>query len=56
MLLLRRVMIQTDPVMTRKTINTPKARARILLVLSGPLPRVQKEDKVDADLRKGEYD
>ena len=38
-------MIQTDPVITRKTINTPKARARILFVLSGPLPRCKKKTK-----------
>jgi hypothetical protein len=30
-------MIQTEPMMTRKTISTPKARAGTLLVLSGPL-------------------
>jgi hypothetical protein len=29
---LRLVMIQTDPTMTRKTMNTPKARAMTLLV------------------------
>ena len=32
MLLLRLAMIQIEPVMTRKTISTPKARARILFV------------------------
>jgi hypothetical protein len=35
MLLLRLAMIQTEPVMTRNTISTPNARARILSVLSG---------------------
>src|SRR6516225_10183610 len=55
MLLLRLAMIQTEPVMTRNTISTPKARARILLVLSGPVPRCRKKE-VDADLREGEYD
>src|SRR5262245_28032070 len=45
MLLLRLAMIQTEPVMTRKTISTPKARARILLVLSDPLPRCRKKTR-----------
>ena len=31
--------------MTRKTISTPKARARILFVLSGPLPRCKKKTR-----------
>src|ERR1700752_832451 len=44
-LLLRLAMIQTEPVMTRKTISTPKARARILFVLSGPLPRCKKKTR-----------
>src|SRR5262249_45324157 len=45
MLLLRLVMIQMEPVMTRKTISMPKARARILFVLSGPLPRCRKNTR-----------
>ena len=45
MLLLRLAMIQTEPVMTRKTIRTPKASARILFVLSGPLPRCRKKTR-----------
>ena len=44
-------MIQTEPVMTRKTISTPKASARILFVLSAPAAQMQKEDEMDADLR-----
>src|SRR4029077_15395713 len=44
-LLLRLAMIQTEPVITRKTISTPKARARILFVLSGPLPRCRKNTR-----------
>ncbi len=48
-------MIQIEPVMTRKTISMPKASARILLVLSGPLPRLQEEHEVDTDLREGEH-
>src|SRR5262249_49162154 len=34
-LLFKLAMIQTEPAMTRKTTSTPKARARILFVLSG---------------------
>ena len=49
-------MIQHEPVMTRKTISMPKARARILFVWSGPLPEMQKEHEVDADLREGKHD
>src|SRR5262249_60181817 len=45
MWLLRLAMIQTEPVMTRNTISTPKARARILFVLSGPLPRCRKKTR-----------
>src|SRR5258706_5422898 len=45
MLLLRLAMIQTDPVMTRKTIKKPKARARMLLGLSGPLPKGRKKPR-----------
>src|SRR5205807_10543592 len=45
MLALRLAMIQIEPVMTRKTISTPKARARILFVLSGPLPRCRKKTR-----------
>ena len=45
-----------EPAMTRKTISTPKARARILFVLIGPAADMQKEDEVDADLREGEHD
>src|SRR6266516_1086809 len=45
MLALRLAMIHTEPVMTRKTISTPKARARILFVLSGPLPRCRKKTR-----------
>src|SRR5260370_1809746 len=44
-LLLRLAMIQTEPVMTRKAISTPKASARILLVLSGPLPKCRKKTR-----------
>src|SRR5215831_4491395 len=44
-LLLRLAMIQTEPVMTRKTISTPKATARMLFVLSGPLPRCRKKTR-----------
>ena len=44
-------MIQIDPVMTRKTISTPKARARILFVLSGAAAQMQEEHEVDTDLR-----
>src|SRR5438034_138851 len=43
MLLLRLARIQAEPVMTRKTIRTAKARARILFVLSGPLARCRKK-------------
>jgi hypothetical protein len=45
MLLLRLATIQTEPAMTRKTISTPKARARILFVLSAPLPRCKKKTR-----------
>src|SRR6516225_7035167 len=45
MLLLRLAMIQMEPVMTRKTISTPKASARILFVLSEPLPRCRKKTR-----------
>src|SRR5258706_4369985 len=45
MLLLRFAMIQTDPVMTRKTIQKPKARGRKLLVVSEPLPRCSKDTR-----------
>jgi hypothetical protein len=45
MLLLRLAMIQIEPVMTRKTINTPNARARILFVLSGALPIWRKKTR-----------
>jgi hypothetical protein len=38
-------MLQTEPLMTRKTVSTPKARARILFVLSGPLPRCRKKTR-----------
>jgi len=38
-------MIQTEPVMTRKTISIPNARARILFVLSVPLPRCRKNTR-----------
>jgi hypothetical protein len=44
-LALRLAMIQSEPAMTRKTISTPKARARILFVLSGPLPRCRKKTR-----------
>jgi hypothetical protein len=50
---LRLAMIQQEPATTRKTINTPKASARMLFVFSGPLPRCRKKD---ADLRDGEHD
>ena len=56
MLPLRLAMIQTEPVMTRKTISTPKASARILLVLSGPLPRCRKKTRWTPNLREGEHD
>lgn len=56
MLLLRLEMIQTEPMMMRKTTSTPKARAGILFVLSGPLRRCRKNTRWDADLREGEYD
>src|SRR5262249_20747932 len=45
MLVLRLAMIQTEPAITRKTISTPKVRARILFVLSGPLPRCRKKTR-----------
>src|SRR5262249_60145665 len=45
MLVLRLAMIQTEPAITRKTTSTPKARARILFVLSGPLPRCKKKTR-----------
>ena len=45
MLALRLAMIQSEPVMTRRTISSPKARARILFVLSGPLPRCRKKTR-----------
>src|SRR5262249_15303394 len=45
MLLLRLAMIQTEPVMTSKTISTPNARARILFVLSGPVRRCRKKTR-----------
>ena len=45
MLALRLAMIQIEPVMTRKTISRPKARARILFVLSDPLPRCRKKTR-----------
>ena len=38
-------MIQIEPAMTRKTISTPKARARMLFVLSGPLPICRKKTR-----------
>src|SRR5262249_50971695 len=44
-LLLRLAKIQTEPAMTRKTISRPKARARMLFVLSGPLPRCRKNTR-----------
>ena len=56
MFVLRLAMIQREPAITRKTISTPKARARILFVLSGPLPKCRKKDEVDTDLRQGEND
>ena len=45
MLALRLAMIQHEPAMTRNTISTPKARARILFVLSGPLPMCRKKTR-----------
>src|SRR5207253_3599329 len=45
MLSLRLAMIQIEPVITRKTISRPNARARILFVLSGPLPRCRKKTR-----------
>jgi hypothetical protein len=45
MLALRLAMIQSEPAMTRKTISTPNVRARILFVLSGPLPRCRKKTR-----------
>jgi hypothetical protein len=45
MLVLRLAMIQIEPVMTRKTIRTPNARARMLFVLSGALPRCRKKTR-----------
>src|SRR5262249_4726525 len=45
MLAWRLAMIQMEPVMTRKTISTPKASAMILFVLSGPLPRCRKKTR-----------
>ena len=40
MLAFRFAMIQHEPAMTRNTISRPKARARMLFVLSGPLPKI----------------
>lgn len=37
--------IQSEPAMTRKTMSTPKARARMLFVSSGPLPRCRKKTR-----------
>src|SRR5205814_1530973 len=45
MLACRLAMIQHDPPITRKTMNTPKASARMLFVLSGPLPRCRKKTR-----------
>jgi hypothetical protein len=53
MLLLRLAMIQTEPVMTRKTISTPKARAQDIVRAVGPAAQMQKEDEVDPYLREG---
>src|SRR5215471_14936314 len=44
-LLLRLAMIQIEPAMTRKTTSTPNASARILFVLSDPLPRCKKKTR-----------
>src|SRR5262249_40898595 len=38
-------MIQIEPPITRKTISTPKARAKMLFVLSGPLPKCRKNTR-----------
>ena len=45
MLAWRLAMIQIEPVMTRRTIRMPKARARMLFVLSGALPRCRKNTR-----------
>jgi nicotinate dehydrogenase subunit B len=45
MLLLRLAMMKIEPMMMRKTISMPKARARILFVLSRPLPRCRKKTR-----------
>jgi hypothetical protein len=42
---LRIATIQIKPAMTRKTISTPNARAGILFVSSGPLPRCRKRTR-----------
>lgn len=49
-------MIQMDPPITRKTMSTPNASARTLLVLSGPVVMCRKKNKVHAHLRYGEDD
>jgi hypothetical protein len=45
MLAFRLAMIQHEPAMTRKTISSPKARARMLFVDSGPLPTCRKKTR-----------
>ena len=47
-------MIQSEPAITRMTINMPKASASTLLVLSGPGGDVQEEHQMDAHLGDGE--
>ena len=49
-------MIQIEPVMTRKTISTPKGEGQDVVRVIGPAPQMQKEDEVHADLSKGEHD
>jgi hypothetical protein len=38
-------MIQMEPVMTRNTMSKPKASAKILFVLSAPLPKCRKKTR-----------
>ena len=47
MLPLRLAMIQTEPVMTRKTISTPKGQRQNIICAVRAAAQMQKEDEVD---------
>ena len=49
-------MIHTDPAITSKDDKKPESERDDIVRVIGPAAEMQKEDEVDADLRKGEHD